>query len=53
MVYGCFMDWEAKTEKICFLGGYRGGIGDVGDPEGSDAEILVSFITGLLHIYIE
>lgn len=42
MVYGCFMDWEAKTEKICLLGDNGGGIGDVGDPEGGGSETLVS-----------
>ena len=41
MEYGCFMDWEAKREKICFLGSNGGGIGDVGDPEDSGADTLV------------
>lgn len=39
MVYGCFMDWEAKTEKICALGGSRGGIGDVEALEDNSSEI--------------
>ncbi len=43
MVYGCFMDWEAKTEKICSLGDSADGgrsMGNMEFPESKGREVL-------------
>lgn len=40
MVYGCFMDWGARTEKICSLGDSVGSMENVEFPEDNEREVL-------------